>query len=79
MRKDYKVYRIYFFMIYQTELLDLNNPDNAKFISALLYDCLIINGERGKDPNINVFYFKYHENKEKSSQLENQVNSRTTL
>jgi len=48
----------------KTELLDLNNPDNAKFISALLYDCFLINGKKGKDPNINAFYFKYHGTKQ---------------
>ena len=55
---------------YQTELLDLSDPDNAKFISALLYDCFLINRKKGQDPNINAFYFKYHGVKEKSSQLE---------
>jgi len=53
-------------MIYQTELLDLKNPENAKFISSLLYHCLIIDGKRGADPCINNFYFKCHGTKEES-------------
>jgi hypothetical protein len=51
-------------MIYQTELLNLKNPENAKFMSDLAYNCFLIGGKKGRDPVINNFYFKYHGTKE---------------
>ena len=61
-------------MIYQTELLNLENPQNAKFICSLLYDCLLVNGKKGTDPRINNFYFKYHGTKEEYENSEKELN-----
>ncbi len=60
-------------MIYQTELLDLKNPENAKFISSLLYHCLITDGKRGRDPFINNAYFRYHGTKEESKNAKKEL------
>ena len=45
---------------YKSELCNWNNPEDAKFLSSLLYNCTFINGERGKSLKINYLYFKHH-------------------
>jgi hypothetical protein len=60
-------------MIYQTELCNLKDPENAKFFSDLAYNCFLTNGKKGTDPIINYGYFKYHGTKEESENAKREL------
>ena len=47
-------------MVEYIELCDLENTKDAKKVYSFMYHSLSIGGKKGKDPEINYLYFKYH-------------------
>lgn len=58
---------------YQIELFSLDNPKETKLLSDILYHCTLINGEKGKNLEINYFYFANHGTKEQLEKAEKEL------